>query len=199
MEDCGRPMRQTSSGVLLCLARSSRFALAASSGTSAAVGVTFTVDSAADAPDTTSATASARPLRARARSARRYRNPTQASGSKDTIAFDLTTPPFSDFTCHGAACDHRSSRHRRDDAAGLRRQADRRAPRRRDRRTGSRGLRLRRRRQLPCAGSSSTASDIDMISIERPAGDGDPHRRQLPRHRHHRLRRRRRRTSGIHI
>ena len=170
VEDCGRPTRPNLFGVLLCLALLIALALAVAGGTSAAVGVTFTVDSAADGPDTNVgngvcvAATGACTLRAA------IQESNWSVGSKDRVAFALTTPPFSiapvtelpvitdpveiDGTTQPGFVDKPIVELRGDAIAAI----------------GNRGLRLRTGDSL-VRGLVINRFDIDMISIERPAGD----------------------------
>ena len=145
--------------------------LATSGGTSAAVGVAFTVDSAADSSDMNvgngicATAAGACTLRAA------IQESNASVGSKDTVAFALATPPFSiapvtelpaitdpveiDGTTQPGFVDRPIVELRGDAIAAI----------------GNRGLRLRAGDSL-VRGLVINRFDIDLILIERPAGDG---------------------------
>ena len=136
-------------------------------GTSAAVGVTFTVDSTADAPDANAGNG----VCAAATGACTLRAAIQESNASTGLEGQDRVLPYDssllDFTRHGAAKYHRSSRNRRDHPARLRRQADRRdfAATRLPHWKQWASAPCRRKRQ--CAVSSSTASASDHDRIER--------------------------------
>ena len=143
---------------------------ATSGGTSAAVGVAFTVDSAADSSDMNVGNG----ICATATGACTLRAAIQESnasvGSKDTVAFALRHRPsrlhlsrnYLPSPIQSKSTDH---------AARLRRQADRRTRGDAIAAIGNRGLRLRAGDSL-VRGLVINRFDIDLILIERPAGDG---------------------------
>jgi CSLREA domain-containing protein len=95
LEYCGGLGRKTSPGILFCLSTLAVLFLVVASTSTAAVGVTFTVNSTADTPDANVGDGFCADATGACTLRAAIQESNETAGFTDTIEFDLPTPPFS--------------------------------------------------------------------------------------------------------